>query len=434
MNDLLISAVVVLFGFIGLMFILSRCRADERPWVVASFFAHIVGGLALILLTIYFFGGGDMIAYHKFGVFYAEYLSVDFAYYAPEILRYALRMHTQEPQPFFMVGETTGAMMGISTWLMFVTGGSLYGGGLLISMLSFLSKFFMYRGFRLVLPRRYQLRALCAAMLLPSVVFWSSGLLKEPIAMLGMGPMIWGWAQLIQGERRRVGLAALVLGAIPIGVIKPYILFPMLLCGGGWFYWHRQMTARGQYAVIKQPLYLVLACFMSLVGIVFLGAIFPEFAVDNLADEAAGLQSIGQRVQGGSSYTITATPTRSMVGQLAIAPIGLLFALFRPLPFDVRNAAMLLNALEMLGLLWLWWSALRQRPWRQSLRLVFSSPMLVFCLAFCVMFGAMVGISSTNIGTLSRYRTPMMPLYALLLLVLAARQANPNPQTPGATR
>jgi hypothetical protein len=279
----------------------------------------------------------------------------------------------------------------------------------------------MYRGFCLSLPHRFRQRSLFAAMLFPSVIFWSSGLLKEPIALLGFGPAFWGMAQILHGRRRVLGLVALTLGSIPVGVIKPYILFPFLLCGGVWFYWFRALSSKGQVGILKQPVYLLIAAVLSVGGIQALSVVFPEFGMGNLADEAAGLQEIGQRVQGGSHYTIAVTPNRSLAGQLLIAPVGLFFALFRPLPFDVRNAVILLNALEMLGIAWLWWRIIRMRPWRQTLTLMFSSPVLMFCVSFCVIFGAAVGVSSTNIGTLSRYRVPMMPFYVLALFVLSLR-------------
>lgn len=241
--------------------------------------------------------------------------------------------------------------------------------------------------------------------------------------MIGFGPLLWGMAQLIHGPARLRGAVALGLGAIPIGVIKPYILFPMLICGGVWFYWYRSLVTRGRVAILQQPMYLILAGLISVGGVQALSVVFPEFGVENIAEEAAGLQQMGQRVRGGSHYAIAAGPTRSLAGQLLIAPIGLIFALFRPLPFDVRNAVILLNAIEMMVLIGLWWVMLRRRPWRQTVRIVFASPVLVFCVAFCIIFGAAVGASSTNIGTLSRYRVPMMPLYALVLLVLSMRSA-----------
>jgi hypothetical protein len=47
-----------------------------------------------------------------------------------------------------------------------------------------------------------------------------------------------------------------------------------------------------------------------------------------------------------------------------------------------------------------------------------QSPALMFCAVFVMTFGVAVGLSTLNLGTLSRYRIPMMPFFFVLLLVL----------------
>jgi hypothetical protein len=50
-----------------------------------------------------------------------------------------------------------------------------------------------------------------------------------------------------------------------------------------------------------------------------------------------------------------------------------------------------------------------------------NNPVLLFCAVFIVLFGVAVGLAAPNLGTLSRYRVPMMPMYGFLLLSLAAK-------------
>jgi hypothetical protein len=42
---------------------------------------------------------------------------------------------------------------------------------------------------------------------------------------------------------------------------------------------------------------------------------------------------------------------------------------------------------------------------------------------FVITCAVAVGIATTNIGTLSRYRVPLMPLYVLLVAVLGYRRS-----------
>ncbi len=44
---------------------------------------------------------------------------------------------------------------------------------------------------------------------------------------------------------------------------------------------------------------------------------------------------------------------------------------------------------------------------------------------FKIGFGIAVGLTSTNLGTLSRYRSPILPFFAILLLVLQKPRSAP---------
>jgi hypothetical protein len=94
---------------------------------------------------------------------------------------------------------------------------------------------------------------------------------------------------------------------------------------------------------------------LAIVSIVLLGEVFPRFAYDQAATGFAGLQAYGGR--GGSGYLIGDPFARTMVQQLVFTPIGLVFVFLRPTLFEIS-----------------------------------------------------IGLSTTNFGTLSRYRAPMMLL------------------------
>ena len=54
-----------------------------------------------------------------------------------------------------------------------------------------------------------------------------------------------------------------------------------------------------------------------------------------------------------------------------------------------------------------------------------NSPVLMFCATFVVTLGIAVGLATTNLGTLSRYRMPLVPFFATLLLLVTARSLEP---------
>ena len=110
-----------------------------------------------------------------------------------------------------------------------------------------------------------------------------------------------------------------------------------------------------------------------------------------------------------------------------VAPIALVFAVFRPAIFEVQNSMMLLNALETTTLTALMFIAFRRWSGRELRTELTSIPIISFSVAFTLVFGVAVGLGSTNLGTLSRYRVPMLPLLAPLVLVLAAPRRREAP-------
>ena len=140
-------------------------------------------------------------------------------------------------------------------------------------------------------------------------------------------------------------------------------------------------------------------------------------AVDAIEGEMANLQIVGARVTGNSTYNLGAG-SGNAGAQIALAPVGLLTALFRPLIFEVSNPLMLLSALEVGMLTVLTVMTLFRRGLLGTLSEILRPPFLAFCLAFIIAFGTGVGIASTNLGSLARYRMPLIPFFAVLLFAL----------------
>jgi hypothetical protein len=59
-----------------------------------------------------------------------------------------------------------------------------------------------------------------------------------------------------------------------------------------------------------------------------------------------------------------------------------------------------------------------------------ANPLLVFAFMFVLGLGVAVGLTSTNLGTLSRYRVPLVPFFASLLVVLMGQRPREQPPTP----
>lgn len=414
-SDVLPLVVVGLVTAVVTMALRDRYAAWEFQLVLASLVAHVVATFVQIWMVLEVYGYGDMLMYRTFGRELSAALQRDLLGVLPGVLK--ILFHQENTIGVFVPadGSATGSMVALTGLMQFLLGNSFYAVSVAFAMASFFGKLAMYEGFRIGLPHGPHRLLLLAAMLIPSCVFWSSGIIKEAVTMAGLGLLVLGAARWIVRGRPQVLLVA--AGAVIAGVVKPYILFAFALSGAVWVYGQRA-SVRGEVRI--RPVPLIGAAVAGAVGLVVLGWLFPQYSLDAFAEEAADLQFAGTRFRGGSSFVLGDPTRRTLWGQLAFAPVAVFTALYRPAIFDVANAQMLVNAAETTLLLAVTVHAVVRHSPLGVWRVLRARPMLMFCLAFVAVMSLAVGLTSSNLGTLSRYRMPMYPFFAAILAVLVA--------------
>ncbi|MFK7990637.1 MAG: hypothetical protein AB8I08_31735 [Sandaracinaceae bacterium] len=424
---MVLFALFALAGF-GLLPLLTRGlgrRERQIAWV--SLGAHLGASLAQYWVTRYYYGGGDMLAYHRHGAQLSWLMSQNLGVYGPEVVRLALSMDApalRYTEVGVFAGTSTGAMFGIGGLLHFCLGGSLLGACGLLTVGSFASKMLLFRTARSRFEARVHVPMIAAILLVPSVVYWSSGLLKETVAMIGLGPLLMALDHLQRGKRRSGGVLLLV-GAGLILLSKAYILSAAAAA----------LSAAAMVALARRrgggvkPGQAFIGLLAMLIGIVVVGRLLPRYSITEIGSELARLQTVGMQTYGGSNYALGFDPSNSLLLQLGSAPIALVTTLYRPFPFEVQNALMAASALENVVLL-----ALTVRafwPGRRPIRRILESPLLVAIAAYVMLFGVVVGLASTNLGALSRYRIPLVPFLGILLVVLPSRvRPSARPRRP----
>lgn len=415
MSDLLPILLVTTLGALLVAACSLGLSRRELKWVTTAFFMHVAFACSLVPITLSFYGSSDMFLYFTYGEILAQMMERDPLHVMPEIM--ALLLHKPHRLPITIIGTgmSTGSMSALAAWSFYLFGPSKYATCIAFAMASLCGKIAMYRVFRAnVDPALLRLVAF-ATLFLPSFVYWSSGLIKEAVAVAGFGWALYGIHLWIDEDLTFPGWVLIVAGGIPIWLIKPYVLFPLALAGGSWYYWARSLK-RGRMRI--RPAYLAMAVVLGVGGIALLAQYFPEYAPDTFSSRTYELQQIGLGLRGGSKYVLTGEMPTTFAGQLAYAPAALLTTLFRPAIFEVRNLMMFVNAVETTALTLLFARILFTRSLGNVRRQIADNPFLVFCVVFVVAFGIAVGLVSSNLGTLSRYRCLIMPFFAVLLFVL----------------
>ena len=163
----------------------------------------------------------------------------------------------------------------------------------------------------------------------------------------------------------------------------------------------------------------------AIAGLVYIGGslqneMFGQYNLNNLASTSFTTREYLYRVsteQDGSGYRLgDVDPT--LMGMFQLAPAGINVTLFRPYPWEARKPIVMISAVEALFFLLFSLAVLfRNNPLR-VLQRILADETLQFCLIFTLVFAFAVGISTSNFGSLSRYKIPCMPFYTAFLFII----------------
>jgi len=414
---------VPIWAMLGAMILrtqLPRFDKDEQRLLQWGLVLSVVFAFLHVVVLTNVLGGGDMLWYHRAGSELAELWQSNPSQWTGELLKLAFRQSASFPFWVHGAGSSTGSMFGLSAWLMLLNGKSIYAACVLLGVFNYFSRFLIYHVVRpLVVPehRRY---VLMGVMLLPSVIFWTGGLIKESVAMSGVGIAVLGAYYLAERSDFLRGIVLIALGGLTAYLVKPYVLFPFFIAAPVWYLAARMRESGDNLSILLTPFRMILFAGLVALGLMVLSYLVPSLSVDSLGDELASVQYSGTTVSGNTNYHLISAEsvaTRGRVAQLLAAPFAFLFALTRPWFFEARSSQTLVATIETTALTLIMIQSVRRMGLMQWIRHILARPWLVFCITYVVIFGTAVGLGSTNVGSLSRYRIPMMPFYGALVAV-----------------
>ncbi len=368
-------------------------------WI--SLVLKISCGVLIGLLYSKYYESGDTFLFHRLGEQLAEIGRFDFGSYLkmifgilpppePDVLLPASRL-------FFMVK--------IVSVLNLLTFGNYWISGAYLSLFCWFGMFRVSVTFAQNYPGMRQL-SLVAGLYIPSVVFWSSGLTKESVAMGLFGLLL---AILLPGGRKTWvnGLVVLVL-LIFLWMIKYYYAVPLVFAVTV-FYLLQKMSQRGlrwywQFLVVAGSggLIFLISGFLN---INFDWNYFPEVLYQNY-------MVITERSDPGSSMILADyCPEWSCVFiNFHKAVWG---TLFRPYIWEVHHLPGFVAGFENLIFLLLFVFfvlSLRQSGTWTVTRLNAT----ISSILFIIIIAGFLGLSSPNFGTLVRYRIILLPVFVVV--------------------
>ena len=421
-KDLIIAPIVtiVIYGIAILV----------RPWVtyeenqkyfLPALSLKLIGAILLGALYQFYYGGGDTFGYYNgatkiFEAFYDEpgvalKLIFNDNDYQDGVYSYASRIWMYKDTTAYMVVRIAGIFA-------ILTGGTYSGIALLFALVSFSGLWAMYMAFSKLFP--HHLFGMAVAILfIPSTIFWGSGMLKDSITF---GMLGWSTAALIHllywQRRSLLWILVLLVSLLFAFKIKEYIVLSFIPAAMIWIYFVTiKRVSNKLVRLLVAPIVISIMVLLSFYTIFKVGENSPRYSIDNFAETARTTAYDVGRYTGrsaGSRYDL-GDFEGNIFSMLRLAPAAINVSLYRPYLWEVRGPLMLLAALEGLVLLILTIIILFRVVWFKIN--VLNSPAAWFSLVFSLTFAFAVGISTYNFGTLFRYKVPLMPFFAILLVL-----------------
>jgi hypothetical protein len=274
------------------------------------------------------------------------------------------------------------------------------------AFLSFTGLLALYHAFVGLLRGRERALAI-VLFLLPSVLFWASGVLKESLLFFGMGVLLWQFRKLLTGKVRARGLVLMAGASVLLFHLKLYVIASLL-----------PGLAMLALACIAPRVPLVLRSMVVLLGFIVLGlnaqVLMGLDVLWALTAKQRDFVGLAETVAA-SSYVVPPRLEPTAFSFVRHAPYALYIAFLGPLVHPSPGVLGLLSAAENLLLIVAVAVLFMYRlPWRQVDR-----GLVVALLTFIVFMALVIGWTTPVMGALVRYRTPMLPfLFIVPLLVL----------------
>jgi hypothetical protein len=257
---------------------------------------------------------------------------------------------------------------------------------------SFLGGYWLFLFFMHFSP--YKWLAFAAAFLLPSTLFWSSGILKEALLMAALGGLVYSLLRVVKSFSW-VALVLCILSVLILLHLKVYIfiaLFPFVL------YAFSHLTWKAFFPALFTTAGLLA---MLLLGLTYL---FPTWSLlSTLQGKQFDFIQMAKAVHAGSQIPVI--PMDGSIWTLIkLIPLGIWNTLFYPSLGMLRNAQTVLAFLENLVLIGLVLGALFGFLRHRTLG-YWQIAMIGFSLAVF----SLVGMTAPVVGAIVRYKSPVLP-------------------------
>ncbi len=430
---------LLLLPYFVIFFLLARRFAKKNSettqefyWLLVNWWIKMIAGILYTWMIVYYYGYGDPIGFKDRSDALLDSVlqnleNIKYLFLPVESFRdylsdqgYSTYVLAYYIEPNFIISRVS-----------FITAFFTFNRFLIIS---FIFTNIAYYGFVIIYTaskktvQGFNRQLAIGCLFIPSCIYWSSGLAKEPISMIALGIIFSCAVKLFFQKKISFAIILqLIFFSYVLYTVKSYIFICFLFAFIFWVFYNRIKQLMSKHILIK--IAFVLFFLITTTSVVYIFATsFAKVIRDNIGDiiyTYKGMyQNMASETQGGGSLIeIKDMDVSSVEGILKFIPQGMINVFFRPFPWEISNVLMIFTVLENLFFIFL------------VIKLIFKSRFLtkklyidknyqVFAILFSISLAFVIGISTFNFGSMVRYKIPFLPFWASFLLIINKKLTN----------
>jgi len=263
-----------------------------------------------------------------------------------------------------------------------------------------------------------------AILYFPTVVFWSSGIMKDTLCIAAIGWITYSVYELLYRKKSIIkNLFVLFLFSYLLSILKVYILLAYVPFFVLFIILKNMQGVKNQlFKYLLAPLLIA----VSLFAFMQIADSYEEelggYAVEDVTSTISTLNTAIEKKNGkedaSSNFELGADFDGSFKGLIKLAPYAIGATFFRPFIWEAHKISQMIAALESMVLMIFTLYIILNSGLFTIAKLIVKDPLIMYCFLFSIVFALFVGASTLNFGTLVRYKIPCLPFYAISLFLI----------------
>jgi hypothetical protein len=395
-------------------------------YFVWGLWAKIFAGLAFAGIYLFYYGGGDTVYYYWGTESIVRMMGKDFSTFLN------IMAGNQSAEVFSMFDATTGwptywrdpnsfsvCRFNVPFYLLGL--GSYLGNTVIMNLVLYLGVWRFYKMLVGLYPSNSKWLAI-AVFFIPSVVFWSSGILKDSWTLTAILFMFTNFYFIFISKNKVLkNMLWLIFWSYISFSIRPYIFYVSIGSGLIWIGFSAIKAIKSSFLrTIALPFIIIFAWISGVFIIAQTSTMAGKrySSVDAMLETAWIIQDdLKKDYYGGNSFDIGEfEPT--LAGVVKKAPSAIIAGMFRPFIWEGNGILMILSGLEHLIMMLLFAYLIFKTRLFGFFTGLRKDPFLLALFVMALTFAFSVGLTTSNFGALVRYAIPIKMLMILVFVQL----------------